>query len=357
MPGYGIIGCTEDYKKSGDSMNKLRLDKKDLIIGLILIIIMALALGIGLKDKERPRWARISQEEFIDYGKAHIMISNISYSRGERIAEELRHIEGVYSLKFDNSPNHYSGTNLIFVLDFYGQNSDEISIAALNQIKDILRPYDVTIFSSIGQDNDIVADRNRIESIFGQARSLELIIPSGDYDSEIELLTSLSRYKEVQNILGLSGEKIREDLLLTEAVDPRIFADLMALDYQVSEVLYSTYAVKVDQVERIISGIKKYRVPLIDMLDFLYQEAKEGYVKLDRQAMEKLEDSNAKISRLREQFQGENYSRILIEIDAKLSQDEIEFFIRRLLGEASNYYDLDSVFLIGEDGVSYEKNF
>lgn len=337
-------------------MKRLMLDKKDLIIGGVLILAMALAVGFGLRIEEAPKALIISQEEFVNYSKADIMISNISYFRAEEIAEDIRQIEGVYSLKFDNSPNHYRETSVLFMVSFYGEDSDELSILALNRIKNMLKPYDTSIYSTVGQDNDILADGNRIEALFGYTRSFELIIPSGDYDSEIELITSLSRYREVDRIFGLSNTSIRDKFFLTEGVCPSVFADLTDLDHEVSQKLYSTYAVKIGEEERIISGISNYKVPYINMLDFLYEEVQEGYIRLDREHIKKIEAYNYEYRRLKAYLEGNNYSRIFIRIDEDLSEDGREYFTRRIFKEASSYYNLDSVFLVGEDGVSYEKN-
>ena len=336
-------------------MKTSMLGKKDLIVGGILILAMALAVGVGLSMQEVPKPIIISDQEFVDFSQADIMITNISYFRAEEIAEDIDEIEGVYSVKFNNSPNHYRETSVLFIVSFYGEDNDEISIFALNRIKDMLKPYDTSVYSTVGQDNDILADRNKIEALFGQSKSFELIIPSGDYESEKELISTLSRYREVDKIFGLSNKKIKDKLLVTEAVGPSLFADLMDLDHKVSQQLYSTYAVKIGEEERLISGINNYEVPYINMVDFLYKEAQEGYIRLDRDYIEEIETYNYKFKRLRAYFEGNNYSRIFITIDEQLSEDGREYFTRKIFEEASTYYNLDSVFLIREDGVSYEK--
>ena len=68
--------------------------------------------------------------------------------------------------------------------------------------------------------------------------------------------------------------------MLTDALTPRQFSELTDLDYEVAELLYTTYAADQEEYGRIVGGISSYKVPLMDMLMFVYEKSEEGYVTL-----------------------------------------------------------------------------
>ena len=46
----------------------------------------------------------------------------------------------------------------------------------------------------------------------------------------------------------------------------------MDLDYEIAQILYTTYAIAGEDYGKVVSGIGQYRVPLIDMIQFSYEQ-------------------------------------------------------------------------------------
>ena len=189
---------------------------------------------------------------------------------------------------------------------------------------------------------------DRITAHFGKQNMLALIVPSGDYDSEKKLLSFLQIYPEVELAVGLSNIEAMSGYTLTDGLTPRQFAELADLDYEIAQILYSAYAVNEENYSKVISGIGQFKVPLIDMYQFLYQEVVLGYVSLDEEVVKELREYNDQMTTARMQMEGEHYSRMLLYLDLPDESPETFDFIGKIYREAHKYYPSDSVFLIGE---------
>lgn len=195
-------------------------------------------------------------------------------------------------------------------------------------------------------ENQIAEDR--IKENFGEDNMLALIVPSGDYAAEKMLLLDLNNYKEIKIATGLSNIEAIGDYMLTDALTPRNFSELIDLDYEIAQLLYSAYAIDDEDYAKVVGGISQYGVPLIDMFEFLYEQVQEGYVTLDDDLIMDLEEYNELLSVARKQMEGNHYSRMLVYLNLPIESQETFDFISNIYNDANQYYPEDSVFIIGE---------
>ena len=66
------------------------------------------------------------------------------------------------------------------------------------------------------------------------------------------------------------------------------------------------------------------------MIMFLYDEVEEGYVTLDDDLMDTLENAHTLMKVAKDQLQGENYSRILVYLNLPEEGDETFAFLDRM---------------------------
>ncbi len=59
------------------------------------------------EDSKTRQGINIMNEEFTTFGMADIMISNIAYTHGQKIVESIEEVDGVASVMFDNTEDHY----------------------------------------------------------------------------------------------------------------------------------------------------------------------------------------------------------------------------------------------------------
>lgn len=200
-----------------------------------------------------------------------------------------------------------------------------------------------------------IADE-KIEESFGESNMLALMVPAGDYNAEAKLIAELESMDEVDHCVGLANTEAMDGYTLTDRLSARKFSELLDLDYEIAELLYTAYAVNDENYAKIVSGISTYSVPLIDMLSFLYEEADEGYVNLDDETMETLSDAYNKMNIARRQLQGENYSRILTYLNLPEEGDETFAFLDEIHEIAGKYYKSGpaSIVVAGESTSQYD---
>ncbi len=103
-------------------------------------------------ETETRRGLTVMEEEFITYGSADIMVSNVTYDRALELAGQLSEIPHVTEVTFDDTQSHYISSSALFSLSFDGPEDDEAVIAAMEEIREALSGYDIYISSEIGSD-------------------------------------------------------------------------------------------------------------------------------------------------------------------------------------------------------------
>lgn len=203
----------------------------------------------------------------------------------------------------------------------------------------------------VKNDNQIAQER--INESFGEKNMVALIVPAGDYEKEKKLIHELESLPEVDFCQGLASTEAMDGYMLTDKLNAREFAELMDLDYEVAELLYMAYAVNDEHYAKIINGLSGYGIPLIDMINFLYDEVEEGYVTLDDDTYNTLSDAHRKIEIASDQLQGENYSRMLVYLFLPEEGEETFAFLDEMHEIAKKYYG-DNILVAGNSTSQYD---
>lgn len=212
--------------------------------------------------------------------------------------------------------------------------------------------YGYSMLETPVQSDAMLVDEMITES-FGDSNMVALIVPAGNYEKEKKLLAELDARPEVDHTMGLSNTEALGGYMLTDKLTARNFSELLELDYEVAEVLYMAYAVNDENYAKIINGLSTYSVPLIDMFMFLYDEVNEGYVTLDDDMMETLEDAHTQMQIALDQLQGEEYSRMLVYLNLPEEGEETFAFLDEMHDIAHRYYE-GSVLIPGESTSQYD---
>jgi len=102
------------------------------------------------ESTETRQGLNIMEDEFITYGTANVMISNITYEKALSLAEEVRTIPHVAELAFDDTEAHYVNAAALFSVTFDGTETDPDAIKAMEQIRVLLAEYDTYISTTVG---------------------------------------------------------------------------------------------------------------------------------------------------------------------------------------------------------------
>ncbi|MCR4945916.1 MAG: MMPL family transporter [Lachnospiraceae bacterium] len=213
--------------------------------------------------------------------------------------------------------------------------------------------YGYSMLETPVQNEQQITDEYIAES-FGKSNFVALVIPAGSYETEKKLIRSLEEYDEVDHVTGLSNTEAMDGYCLTDKLKPREFAELLELDYEVAELVYTAYALEDENYAKLVNGFSSYSVPLIDMLIFVHDEVDEGYVDLDDEVRDTLYDAYDKIMIAKNQLQGEEYSRMLVYLNLPEEGDDTFAFIDTMRETAEKYYPDGQVIVVGNSTSEYD---
>ena len=191
-----------------------------------------------------------------------------------------------------------------------------------------------------------IAD-NMITDNFGDVNFVAVVVPGHDYRKEHNLIRDLENRSEVRYCQGLANTEAMGGYMLTDSVTPREFSELMNVDYELAEVLYSAYAADQEQFGRVIGGVESYGIPLMDLVQFVYELTDEGYITLAPDLTETLESANTQIADGRKQLEGSDYDRILVYLSLPEESDETFAFLDEIHSIAARRYDDEPVYVVG----------
>ena len=194
----------EEKKPKENGMEKLAafiVDKRNLIF---LLYVFALIFSIVAmdwvnvendittylgEDTETRQGLTVMNDNFTTFGTARIMISNITYAKAEALVDQIEAVDGVDSVEFDGTTDHYKDASALYTVTFDGEEMDDISIHALHQIEDMLSDYDLYVDTSVGVDSsaDLAAEMGSILAIAAIIIVLVLTLTSRSY-AEVPVL-------------------------------------------------------------------------------------------------------------------------------------------------------------------------
>ncbi|MDD6947970.1 MAG: MMPL family transporter [Subdoligranulum sp.] len=205
--------------------------------------------------------------------------------------------------------------------------------------------YSYTDLVTAKQSESQIAHQ-KIKNTFGVNNMVAVIVPTGDYDSERQLLKDLDSCAEVKSTQGLANIDAMDGYKLADALTPRQMSELAGLDYEVAEALYAAYAVDQNEYGKLISGLGDYKVPLFDMFMFLQREMKDGNITLDGDIQETLDDLFEQLNKAQLQLQSNKYSRLVVYLNLPEESDETMDFLDTMHAMIAKYYSSDT-YIVG----------
>ena len=102
------------------------------------------------KDTETRRGLDIMESELTTFATAEVMVSSITYETAERLLPQIEVIDGVHSVEFDATQEHYKNASALFTVTFDGDTTSPVSEGAMDEIKALLADYDTYVSSEVG---------------------------------------------------------------------------------------------------------------------------------------------------------------------------------------------------------------
>ncbi len=205
--------------------------------------------------------------------------------------------------------------------------------------------YDYTDLTTAKQ-SEIQVAYQKIKGTFGTSNMVALVVPTGDYEAEQEFLAKLEARPEVNSVMGLSNIEAMDGYVLTDSLSPREFSELVGLDYEVAQALYTAYAVSESQYGDMLGGLEHYKIPLYDLFMFLKGTMDDMNISLDSMMgdsagmLDQLETAQASL-------RSDKYSRMVVYLNLPMESDETFAFLDTIHQIVDPYYPGQSVYVLG----------
>lgn len=200
--------------------------------------------------------------------------------------------------------------------------------------------------------NETQISKEEIDKEFGTDNIAAVIIPSGDYDREKQMISEFESCGEVKSVTSLSSVEAMDGYVLTDRLTPRQFAELTDVDVEVCKMLYGLYAADNEDYAKLVGNIDSFGVPLIDMFMFVYDLKSDGYVSFDGDMANSLDDMYVQLDNAKKQLMGEKYSRMLLKLNVPTEGEETFAFLDKAHDIVKKYYS--DYYVVGNSTSSYD---
>ena len=184
----------------------------------------------------------------------------------------------------------------------------------------------------------------KINDTFGTSNMVAVLVPTGNYEAEAEILKKLEKCEGVKSTMGLANTELVDGIMLTDSLNAREFSEALGIDYDLVEMLYTMYAMEDGQVGKLVA-MDTYRLPVFDLVCYLKDMIESSGLELEGEMGEML-SMLSMLDMAKEQLQTESYSRMVVYLDLPEEGEDTYAFLEKLHDIADPYYD-EPVYAIG----------
>lgn len=194
--------------------------------------------------------------------------------------------------------------------------------------------------------NDAQLAQKKIDETFGKLGQVAIIIPTGDYYAEAEMIEDINQLGHTTKVTALSCTEVKDGYNLTTPVTPRQFAEIADVDYEIARLIFTGYAMDREDYGQIVTSLDRYSAQLIDVMDYLFLERNEMSLTVSEETGEKLDELEKEIEDAELQLRSEKWTRVVIDTDLPDESPASFGYIDIIHGIVARYYD--ESYVIGE---------
>ena len=102
------------------------------------------------KESETYKGLHLMEDEFTTFGTAKLMLVNVSYDEAQAVSEQIADIDGVQSVSFDDTRDHYTNASALYDITFDYSEDDDRCETVMNDIESALDGYDMYVSATFG---------------------------------------------------------------------------------------------------------------------------------------------------------------------------------------------------------------
>ncbi len=154
-----------------DTLARFIVDKRNLIFLLYMFAFVFCIFSMNWVEVENDVTTYLSEdtetrqglvamnENFVTNGTARVMVANVTYETAEMLLEKMEAVEGVAMITFGNDEEHYKSASALFDVSFLGETNGADTIAAMEEIRQLLSGYDFYVDTLVGYDENALLDQ------------------------------------------------------------------------------------------------------------------------------------------------------------------------------------------------------
>ena len=192
------------------------------------------------------------------------------------------------------------------------------------------------------------AAMRKIESTFARSTSVVLLLPAEDLEAEKAILREVEALPPVKSAMGLANIAVGDGRVLGDRFSSREFAELMDLGQEEADLLFQAYGVRHEEYQALFGSRESYRVPLVDLADFLFELIDHGVFTPDAGQAGELDKLRSMLAFAQDQLRGKDYNRLLLSVDLPVEGEESRAFVETLRAIAAPYYPGGEVLIVGD---------
>ena len=199
--------------------------------------------------------------------------------------------------------------------------------------------------------NESQIAHREISEVFGSENMIAVVVPSGSYQTEAEMIAEIGENEHVTRTLGLACVEVLDHYKLGDEITIDEFCELAGLDRVSASALFAYYGTRNDQYEVLETDLANYKVPLVDLFLFLHELVQEGDVELDADKAALVQSLYDQLTDAKAQLEGRHYSRMLVYVDVPADSDEAHELVGWMHSVAESYYG-EEVYITGNSTCS-----
>ncbi|MBR1851777.1 MAG: MMPL family transporter [Lachnospiraceae bacterium] len=206
-------------------------------------------------------------------------------------------------------------------------------------------------FADAATDRITLSERDkvklRIHNTFDETSTIAVLVPIGDYEKEKTLLAELEAIPEIKTATGIANIEIEDGKVLTDPYTARSFSELIGVDIEQAKLLYALYGYEHEQFQPILGDSDSYAVPLVDMMEFLFDTVDKGVVTLEEEQSKLLDSLRKTLEDGLLQLRGTNYVRMVLSATVPVEGEESYALIQQINELTKEQYG-DDILVIGD---------
>ena len=203
--------------------------------------------------------------------------------------------------------------------------------------------------TEVQRANDIISEN------FGYKNQFAIVVPNGDYAKQKELLEFMESKPYIDEAIGLANIEIKEGYYLCDSINYYELTDVIDVDLQLSKALFYYYALSNEDYSIVVNNnLDNYKVTIIDLLDTVFELKDEKYITFSPSEEEIINDLKEQLDDGKKQLLGENYSRMVFNINLPEEGKETFKIIAELREEIREIYP--EAICGGNTMVAYDLN-